>query len=206
MESHPIPQQISSYQFRLVGNMTLKQFFQLGGGALVAVLIYATNLYPLIKWPLILISVSLGAALAFLPFEERPLSRWILAFFRSIYAPTVYIWKKEANYQFFQEETTSSPVQPAPVEKQLEEYLQKVPNEAEGSVSKLESSEKSLLKRFTDLFRIGPAPTTVSIPPQSPAPLQKQPVQPTPNIPVTVGKSFRPKIVVEERYSTNQTS
>ena len=33
-ESHPIPQQISSYQFRLVGDMTLKQFFQLARGGL----------------------------------------------------------------------------------------------------------------------------------------------------------------------------
>ncbi len=28
MEQHPIPQQISSYQIKLVGDMTLKQFFQ----------------------------------------------------------------------------------------------------------------------------------------------------------------------------------
>ncbi|KKR52786.1 MAG: hypothetical protein UT88_C0021G0001, partial [Candidatus Woesebacteria bacterium GW2011_GWD2_40_19] len=38
MEQHPIPQNISSYQFRLVGDMTLKQFFQLAGGFLVGLI------------------------------------------------------------------------------------------------------------------------------------------------------------------------
>jgi len=36
---HPIPQQISAYQFRLVGDMTIKQFFQVAAGALIALLI-----------------------------------------------------------------------------------------------------------------------------------------------------------------------
>ena len=53
-QQHPIPQQISSYQFRLVGDMTLKQFFQLAGGALVSLLFYASPLHPLIKWPFII--------------------------------------------------------------------------------------------------------------------------------------------------------
>jgi len=95
METHPVPQQISAYQFRLVGDMTLKQFFQVGGGALVSLLIYATGIHPIIKWPLILFSFSLGAALAFLPFEERPLSQWLLSFFRSVYSPTIYFWEKD---------------------------------------------------------------------------------------------------------------
>mgnify|MGYP002364016903 FL=1 len=94
MEQHPIPQQISSYQFKLVGDMTLKQFFQLAGGVIVSLIFYSTPLHPLIKWPFILFSAGLGAALAFLPFEERPLERWIFAFFRSIYSPTLYFWKK----------------------------------------------------------------------------------------------------------------
>ena len=64
-KQHPIPQQISTYQFRLVGDMTLTQFFQVGGGALVSLFIYATNLHPFIKWPLILFSFGVGAAFFF---------------------------------------------------------------------------------------------------------------------------------------------
>ena len=105
MEQHPIPQQISSYQFRLIGDMTLKQFTYVAGGTLLGLLIYATPLHSLLKWPLILISVGMGAAFAFLPFEERPLSTWFLSFFRSVYSPTVFIWKKvEKPIQYFKEE------------------------------------------------------------------------------------------------------
>ena len=44
MQQHPVPQHISNYEFKLVGDMTLKQFFQLAGGILVALIFYATPL------------------------------------------------------------------------------------------------------------------------------------------------------------------
>ncbi|TSC84204.1 MAG: Uncharacterized protein G01um101416_1120 [Microgenomates group bacterium Gr01-1014_16] len=40
MDQHPVPQNISSYEFRLVGDMTLKQFLQLAGGAGAGLLIF----------------------------------------------------------------------------------------------------------------------------------------------------------------------
>src|SRR3989344_6679120 len=105
MEQHPIPQQISSYQFRLVGDMTLKQFFQLAGGFLVALIFYSAPLIGIVKWPFVIVSSVLGVALAFLPLEERPLERWIFAFFKAIYQPTEYFWKQTATpAKFFQDE------------------------------------------------------------------------------------------------------
>ncbi|MBX4206117.1 PrgI family protein, partial [Candidatus Microgenomates bacterium] len=112
MEQHPIPQQISSYQFRLVGDMTLKQFFQLAGGALISLLIYSTGLHPILKWPLIIFFFAFGAALAFIPFQDRPLEKWVIAFFRSIYSPTLYFWKPyEASFAFFQAEEATQSIQ-----------------------------------------------------------------------------------------------
>src|SRR4030042_1225030 len=73
MEQHPIPQNISSYQFRLVGDMTLKQFFQLAGGIVVGLIFYSSPLLPIIKWPFTIGSALLGVLLAFVPLEERPL-------------------------------------------------------------------------------------------------------------------------------------
>ena len=58
MEQHPIPQQISSYQFKLVGDMTLKQFFQVAGGVVISLIFYSLPLHGLIKWPLILLSAK----------------------------------------------------------------------------------------------------------------------------------------------------
>lgn len=94
IQQHPIPQNVTSYQFRLVGDMTLKQFFQLAGGIVVGLVIYATGLPFFFKWPLVALAVGLGAGMAFLPVQGRPMDQWLLAFFRSIYQPTIFTWAK----------------------------------------------------------------------------------------------------------------
>lgn len=94
MIEHPVPQNITSYEFRLVGSMTLKQFFELMVGIVLAFVIYRTNLYPLIKWPLVIAFVTFGVSLAFVPIQERPLDQWFMAFIRAIYNPTKFYWRR----------------------------------------------------------------------------------------------------------------
>lgn len=94
MQQHPIPQNVTQYQFRLVGDMTLKQFLELALGLLLAYLFFASNLIFIFKWPLIILSILFGAALAFFPVEDRPLDQWIINFLKAIYAPTRFIWQK----------------------------------------------------------------------------------------------------------------
>ncbi len=96
MREHPIPQDIVGYRFHIVGSMTLKQFAELALGAILGMIIYATNLPPIIKWPLIFTAGALGAAAAFLPIEERPLDHWITTFFQTLYRPTKFFWKKSS--------------------------------------------------------------------------------------------------------------
>lgn len=94
MQQHPIPQNVTQYQFRLVGDMTLKQFLELLFGFVLAYLFYSSNLIFIIKWPLAIMSFLLGAGLAFFPIEDRPLDQWITNFIKAIYRPTRFIWKK----------------------------------------------------------------------------------------------------------------
>jgi hypothetical protein len=96
MEQHAIPQQISSYEFKLVGDMTLKQFLKAAVGIILAILINTTKLIVIVKWPLMLVFAGGGLLLAFVPFEDRPLETWIFAFIKSIYSPTIYLYKKKA--------------------------------------------------------------------------------------------------------------
>jgi hypothetical protein len=163
MEQHPIPQQIASYQFKLVGDMTLKQFTQLAGGALISLLLYASPLHPFIKWPLIIISFLFGVALAFLPIQDRPLSTWIFVFFRSIYSPTYFVWnksKKPSEY-FMPEEVSAKPASIKIAEKKetVEELLQPVVKQT-SVTEKLEEKEKSYLTKLTQSF-IAPNTTVV---------------------------------------------
>lgn len=97
MESHPIPQNVTAFQFKLVGDMTLKQFLYLAGGAVIAyvLFVFARGIYPLVTWPLIIISALLGVAFAFLPVQSRPLDQWLAAFFKAVYTPTKRVWAKD---------------------------------------------------------------------------------------------------------------
>lgn len=102
MEPHPIPQNISSFQFRLVGDMTLKQFAYLALGSTLGYLIFVffAASYPFFAWPLITISAGLGIAFAFLGIGSRPLDYWLAAFLKAVYSPTKRVWRKNnENYK-----------------------------------------------------------------------------------------------------------
>ena len=94
MEQHPVPQNVTTFQFRLVGDMTLKQFGYLASGVLLA---YISSKLPLpffFGWPLTLIFALGGFGLAFVPVEERPMDIWVASFLRNTYNPTQYVWQK----------------------------------------------------------------------------------------------------------------
>lgn len=96
MNPHPIPQNVTSFQFRLVGDMTLKQFLYLSAGGGIAYLIFVLFAvkYPYVAWPLIIISALGGVAFAFMPIGSRPLDHWLKAFFKAVYSPSKRAWKK----------------------------------------------------------------------------------------------------------------
>ncbi len=96
MEAHPVPQNVTSFQFKLVGDMTIKQFAYLASGIVVAYIlfIFLTPSAPIIAWPLIIMFSLTGAAFAFLPIGYRSLDYWLIAFLRAVYSPTKQTWSK----------------------------------------------------------------------------------------------------------------
>lgn len=163
---HPIPQEVSKYQFKLVGDMTLQQFFQVAGGALVSLVIYSSSMAGYVKWPLIIISFLSGIALAFFPIEDRPLTTWIILFMKAIYSPTIYVWNKNAvRHDFFQPENdqfnpntqtlqSTAPVatqgQTAPASQQPAPNTQPVTQPSEQD--KLEAKEQEFLNKVQEQF------------------------------------------------------
>lgn len=147
MNQHPVPQHISSYEFKLVGDMTLKQFFQLAGGAVVSLLIYASPMPGYIKWPLVLFFGALGAALAFLPIEERPLSSWIFAFLKAVYSPTIFVYNASTAEGVFVKTDNKFETSKEP-----EQYLAKPASS--GLLDSFEQAEKNFISRVGALFQI----------------------------------------------------
>ncbi len=131
--------------------MTLKQFFQLAGGFLVALLFYSVPLIGIIKWPIVIISALLGAAMAFVPLEERPLERWIFAFFRAIYSPTEFFWQKTITpAKFYQDEPQTLESPTGPQQQALKDYLSTA-NQTTGAAGKLEGEEKGFFAKLTGI-------------------------------------------------------
>ncbi len=158
MEQHAVPQDITGFKFKLVGDMTLKQFGELAGGAILAYLFFASGLHPIIKWPLVIFFAFFGVALAFLPIQERPLDVWLANFFKAIYRPTYFTWRKDA--------------QQVSVEK---------PPEVKQGFVPLGTHNETLPLMAAD--NVGPKPTPVTPPPTPIAPLTPvapvvQPTQP----------------------------
>lgn len=163
MEQHPVPQQISAYHFRLVGDMTIKQFIELAGGIVAGWIFYSLPLHAILRWPLVIFSVFIGIALAFLPFEERPLDRWFFAFIKAIYSPTQLLWKKSLIIPAFFEEIKLA-TQPAVEERvgadrtKLKEYLETLPTQ--GPQTNIDKKELHFVSDIMKLY-LEVQPTTI---------------------------------------------
>ena len=142
-QEHRIPQQISAYSFRLVGDMTLKQFSEVAIGVLLALLLYALPIHAVIKWPLIIISFLSGLAFAFFKIEDRPLAKWVGSFFRAVYTPTEFYWKKmDKPPIYFKEEKRDSKSQESSAASK--DYI---PH------SKLDEKENAFLSKISSLTK-----------------------------------------------------
>jgi Rps23 Pro-64 3,4-dihydroxylase Tpa1-like proline 4-hydroxylase len=98
MENHPIPQDITGFQFKLIGDMTIKQFAYLATGVVIGWIIFILPLISIVKIPLAGIAILFGAAFAFLPIEGRPMDLMISNFFKAVFDPTQFVYQKTGGH------------------------------------------------------------------------------------------------------------
>lgn len=123
MEGHPIPQDITGFQFKLIGDMTIKQFAYVAFGAVIAWIAFSFPLPGIIKLPIAAFFALFGVGLAFLPVGGRPMDTMVLNFAKALFSPSRYIYQKSASnvfapaQQFTQIKTPTAPVmEPQPKE------------------------------------------------------------------------------------------
>lgn len=180
MEQHPIPQNITGFEFKLIGDMTIKQFAYLAGCVILAYLTFASPLHPLIKFPLVVFLAIFGIALAFVPVEGRPLDRWISNFIHALFAPSQYIFHKEGASPDFLRTTTSStkpmttkgatPIKLVNKNDRFRDYLHTLSPSPLAS----DNEEQAKLSAITDAFFAQKTPLA------PPLPITPPPAQPTP--------------------------
>lgn len=94
MEQHPIPRQITTFEFKLIGFMTLRQFIYLVVFFPLAYVIFRLFPIPILNILLALIVAVFGIMLAFFPVNDQPLDVFIKNFVKRLTSPTQFFYKK----------------------------------------------------------------------------------------------------------------
>lgn len=93
-KKHPVPQNVMDVEFKVVGDMSLRQLFYLILGFSSAYIAWRLAIPDIWRWAFAILFSVLGVAIAFIPFQERGLDKWVVIFIKSMFAPTQMIWKK----------------------------------------------------------------------------------------------------------------
>jgi hypothetical protein len=186
MEQHPIPQDVTGFQFKLFGPMTVKQFGYVAAGVISAVVIYYLPLnFPLaflVKFILIPLFGGTGAIIAFVPIEGRPIDVMAGNFFSALFSPNQYIYHKQGK-KFSFNTVTVTPPQPSKQAAQKTQATQKqatktiskeqqlralLMSESSHSRNQLDEKEMSFLKSISSLPvnqpRLATAPVSIPQP------------------------------------------
>lgn len=105
MENHPIPQDVTGFQFKLIGDMTIKQFAYLATGIVLAWIFFQFPITSFIKLPVCALFAFLGFGMAFLPVSGRPMDLMIANFIKALFRPTQFVYEKTGTPLF--EHTTA---------------------------------------------------------------------------------------------------
>lgn len=116
MDNHPIPQDVTGFQFKLIGNLTVKQFAYLATGVVLAGILWQLPINVLIKFPFCAFSVILGLGLAYFPISGRPMDLMIGNYIKALFRPTQFIYEKIGGQIYFPNRT------PLAVMKNIRQY------------------------------------------------------------------------------------
>ena len=164
---HAVPQNIMDVEFKIIGDLTMRQFIYL---MVFGAMAYGTfvGINNLLKWPLVVLLVLMGVGFAFIPLQERGLDEWFINFFKSMYAPTQRVWRKEAeipaalsmeNLVVVQQELIT--LTPTSSRRKLEEFLEH--QDFEAPVDPLDISEYEYVEKLRNVFQnVTPVETTVA--------------------------------------------
>ena len=162
-------QNISTFEFKLFGNLTIRQFFTLIVPATIAGLIFFSKSPEIIRYPLSVVIGAGGAFIALVPVNGRPFDKWLVSFIKAVLAPTQRIWTKETNLPDFLTVVTAPP----PVEEKIPEaitaqgrerlnaYLASLPQKNESPLDRREEIAIQRLNMDTNNEQVGNLPPPI---------------------------------------------
>lgn len=157
-KQHAIPQSIMSVEFKIIGDLTLKQFFFL---LIFCGMAYASfMMIPafIIKWFLVVFFVLTGLAFAFIPLGDRGLDQWLINFLRAMLLPNQFVYRKDEeipnvflyqNLDVLRSELIT--LTPTSSRRKIEAYLE----QQETPIDKLDFDEKSYILKVREAYSSG---------------------------------------------------
>lgn len=182
MDQHPIPQDVTGFQFKLIGTMTVKQFGYVAAGAIMAVVLYYLPLNSafgvLVKVFLIPLLGASGVVIAFVPVDGRPIDVMTTNFVKALFSPNQYIYRRQGRKMSFSTvsvmkpttaqkdaKTSSTQTHPVSPSDQKQEKLRAFLVNSQGGVkNELDKKEASFLKSFAPIAPIATTTPTTSAP------------------------------------------
>lgn len=93
MRVHTIPQNVTSYEDKIVGALIGRQFIYLAIGGVIVFILMTTDVGPLpIRLLFSLVIGLFAAAMALLKINERGFDTWVLSFMKAVLGPTEWVW------------------------------------------------------------------------------------------------------------------
>ncbi len=181
MDNHPIPQDVTGFQFKLIGSMTIKQFAYVAAACILAVIAW----YLPFKMPWLLfdrfgfvpIAIIGGVIVAFVPIDGRPIDVMFMNFVHAIFEPNQFVYHKLGRKLSI----TTVVLVPVPAQGQIHHISRKVEKSRQletllrtthsGVRSKIDEKEASFLQTFS----------AMPITPASSSPQPLMTIQPIPN-------------------------
>ena len=190
-KQHAVPQQVFGVQFKLVGDLTIRQFAILAICGFFAFAFFSSGLFIVFRIIIAGLFLLAGVGFAFVPVQDQPMDQWISAFFRAVYAPTRRMWAKStAPAEFLVLEmpkftrVTGPEVSPEESRRRLESYLGAIHEKKE--LNPLDLAEEQYLDSIRGLAQsmaITPALLAAPVPVAQSAALTLEEVMAPPIVP-----------------------
>jgi hypothetical protein len=100
-KQHPVPQNVMDVEFKLIGELTIRQFSYLLVFTLLAFGAASAGIPVIFKYPLVPFLVLTGLAFAFLPFNDITLDKWVANYISAITTPRLRVWKHVQRVPYF---------------------------------------------------------------------------------------------------------
>jgi len=218
MQQHAVPQNVTNFEFKIVGILTLKQFAMLAVCVVMAFISYLIVPNFIIKILFIVFFVALGLLLTFGSIQQIPFYRWIFIFAKAIFSPTQRIWIKSAKVPAYMTQVSAIVVVP---EKRIIEdrsvltsYLQTLPTHTNNSIDILEQQRLQSIGmaqgQNAQVFNMPSSssntPNNFQKPNPTPSSIPKAPTIPTPpntqnNDKLKPKEALPPKVASERTFN-----